>query len=308
MSNKSKSLLRRAMRWLFRHPVRHFAILWLALLHGGMVHFHVEPLEPDLYNQWATDIRVTPHWRYGYVSGYHGAHLCKARNVPEAAPEPLADDDARPKIGLIELMTPQDEQHDKALAEAMTRDLDSFPARAWGETLFFAGLMGFAFWLGPWLWRRLAPPGERPAWAVCLAALLWMLGWALALSPFLIFDYGASLYTTYAGPGALVYSGPHPGLPTGLGGETLTYRPLLETICLFPILCVGATGIGNWLPENASPALLVAGLIFCGLLGAIVGLIRWLLIWDALRQQALCVSADHGESEGAENAEHKERM
>jgi len=292
MSNKSRSFLRRAVCWLFRHPVRHYVIFSLSLFHGMAVYFYVQTVDPDTYRKWwTTDLRVTPKWRYGYFQEYHGAHLCKARNLPEAVPKPRTEDE---------------ELSDKELTAAMMRQLDDFPRKAWSETLFFAGLVGFIFWLGPWLWRKLAPPGKRPVWAVCLAALLWMLGWALTLSPFLISNYGASLYTTYAGPGALVYSGPYPGLVSGLGGETLSYRPILEVICLFPLLFVEATRIGNWLPASTLPFLLVAGLMFCGILGAIVGLVRWLWIWADLRLQASLAPADQHAPESSENEEHKE--
>jgi len=59
------------------------------------------------------------------------------------------------------------------------------------------------------------------------------------------------------------YSSPYPGLITGLSGETITYRPLLESASIIPMIVVEATGLGRCLPEmTAGLFVWISGVLF----------------------------------------------
>ncbi|MCX5813029.1 MAG: hypothetical protein NT178_10855 [Proteobacteria bacterium] len=220
------------LKSILKRPFIMITIAFLVLVHGGSTYLQVPIIASAEYSRNAFDLSVTAKWRYGYVVEHHGAFLVKARNIPETVPylDP----------GLSE---------DKELASAMSRKLETYPLRAALEALFYSFLVGYALFLVPWLRSKFAAKNSRYSHGTLFEGAVWALGWTLACLPLICFGYGSSLFSTWAGPGASGYSGPYPGLITGLSGETITYRPLLEGASIIPMIAVEATGLGRCLPE-----------------------------------------------------------
>jgi hypothetical protein len=98
----------------------------------------------------------------------------------------------------------------------------------------------------------------------------------------LTFDYGASLYSTYAGPGCLSYSGPYTHI-TWQTAETISYRTVVEAIGIAPFWIGMNSGLAQLLPSIWTKDFVwLTGTIWYGMLGACVGLVRYR---RALRQR-----------------------
>lgn len=221
------------LKSILKRPLFLITIVWIATIHVGYTYFQVPMIaSAEYYSRNAFDLSVTAKWRYGYVVGHHGAHLVKAYNTPEAVPHinPGSSDD-------------------KELVSTMSHKLDTYPLKAALEALLYSFLVGYAFFLMPWLINKFAPKSSVYSKMILFVCAIVALFWTLACLPLLCFGYGSSLFSTWEGPGASGYSGPYPGLPTGLSGETISYRPLLEMASFFPLIAVEVTGLGRCLPE-----------------------------------------------------------
>lgn len=242
------------MKLTLSHAMRGFLIFYVVLFYVIGVATEVQTVPAKDYGNMAAEIRVTARWRYGYVCGHHGAFLVKTRNAPDF--KPLVQDG-----------------RDSELDQAMLDALWAFPKKSVLEALFLGIVLAYVFVLVPRLRRNMNT--RYPSWhsAALREEAFWIIGWALFLGPLLLFGYGASLYSTWAGPGALSYSGPYLGMLTGQGGGTIAYRALLELAGVLPCLAVRPFWFGSQL-DNMSVAqyLWVAGIVFWGEVGAVVGL------------------------------------
>ena len=242
---RSLSFRKRPGLWLL--------VLWLAVMYGIGLYSKVMPVEAKFYRADASEIRATARWRYGYVCMHHGAELVRTRNTPAArTPEP------------------QEPDSDPDLLTAMTRELDSVPRKAAGEGLLYLTFLAYVAVLAPWCRARVAPTDARAWWRIVFEGMLWAAGWAMVLLPLVVGNYGASLYTTWAGPGALSWSGAYPGMVTGEAGETVSYRAFVEAVGIFPVLFGGLTGLDRLVEDLPMGTAL-------GALGAIGGCVLGML-------------------------------
>jgi hypothetical protein len=154
----------------------------------------------------------------------------------------------------------------------MLAELQSYPWKCVLEILLYTVILVYVLGLAPRL-RRWVNNRVR-SWAAALLSesAVWIGGWTLITGPLLILGYGASIYTTWAGPGWLSCSGPYLGMPTGFAGETVSYRPFLETFGAFPLLAIPARWFGP-LAEHMRVAdyVWLAGAVFWGAVGAVAG-------------------------------------
>jgi hypothetical protein len=211
-------------------------IVPITFFHGSSTYLTVQRISPEEYSRYASDLSVTAKWRYGYIVPHHGAHLVKAP-TPETVPH--LD---RGSSG---------DSDDKEIFSAMSHELDTYPLKAALEALLYSFLVGYAL-LALWLRDKFAAKSSGYSRRILFEGAIWALGWTLACLPLLCFGYGSSLFSTWEGPGALSYSGPYPGIITMIPGETISYRPLLETasaISMISKIAVEATGLGRFLPD-----------------------------------------------------------
>lgn len=235
------------LKSILKRPLFLITIVWIVAIHGGYTYFQVPMIESaEYYSRNAFDLTATAKWRYGYVVGHHGTYLVKAHNTPEAVPH----------------LDPGS-SNDKQLVSAMSQKLDTYPLRAALEALLYSFLVGYAFFLVPCLANKFAPKSSVYSKMILFVCAIVALFWTLACLPLLCFGYGSSLFSTWEGPGASGYSGPYPGLPTGLPGETISYRPLLEVASAIPMIAVEVTGLGRCLPEmTISLFVWISGVLF----------------------------------------------
>lgn len=234
-------------------------ICWLPVVLIGFLHAlgilgKVCNIPPRTYGQFAEEICVTERWRYGYVCGHHGAVLVKTRNVPGAKPAVQAG-------GVAEL------------SQAMLIELRSYPQKSVLEALLYGAILAYALVLITHLRNWLNARSRIWSLALLREAAFWAGGWTLFVAPLLWLDYGASMYTTWVGPGYLSWSGPYLGTFTGVAGETVSYRPLLEIWSALPVLVVRPDWLRLVMPAmNMAQYIWLAGAVCWGLVGAMVGL------------------------------------
>lgn len=244
------------MKFMTKHPFFCLLAVLIVVYHAGAAYLKVSEIPPSEYARYAMDLRITEKHRYGYVVPHHGAILVRTANTPEAG-------------------YPKYEDPDPEVTAIMLRELRWYPAKAIIEAVFYALIIGYIFFWARWLQRQIVPPDSNLAWLMAFGALFWIGGWTLATCPLQAFSYGESIFTTWAGPGALSWSGPYFGAPTGLAGETISYRPMLELGCLFPAFFMGATGLARLLPDlPMATAIWVYGTVFFGLVGALTAYVK----------------------------------
>jgi hypothetical protein len=208
-------------------------------------------LSQEDYGKRAHDLKHTRIWRFGYVTGQHGARL--VRTAPDA--RPLDEGDERVGVSV----------HDE-----MQRELAMAPARAALELLLYAVAAA-----GAWATGRLALLRRARRWRWLLLPLV--AGWTLSL-PLLFIGYGTSMYSNYVGPGAFSSSGPYIEV-TFLPAETVSYRSAMEALGLSPLALLHLVQFGRWFPDvpfSLFWCVFVVG--FYGLLGLAVGFGRERLV------------------------------
>jgi hypothetical protein len=206
----------RAARQMFRRRLKAFIVLALLLtaLQSFFLFMKVLELPPPTYSRHAVDLQVTPGWRYGYARGWHGAVLVKAVNSAQAVP-----------------LTPFDSVE---IADAMARELEMVPWKFFGELLFYIGLLAFVLFVPRRLAHGLSLSGRKRR-IMPMYMGLWAAAWIVFLLPLLAGGYGASIFSTWEGPGALSCSGPYP-MMTATPADTVSYRPLLEAGAMWPLI------------------------------------------------------------------------
>ncbi|MBA4389143.1 MAG: hypothetical protein C0404_14315 [Verrucomicrobia bacterium] len=225
--------------------------VWLAATHAGVTYLRVPDIGTSNFAQHASELKVTPGWRYGFVHGHHGAHLVKARNISDAAarrPGSSLDSGAGGK---------------GYLRAAMAEDLRTYKTRSALEAGFYVLLLAYVFWAAPALKRKLIPE-----FAACPRHILYVVaataaGWTFVCLPILCTGYGSSLFSTWEGHGAMSWSGPYYGFITGTPGETISYRPVLEVLSAFPAGIVGHSSLAPSLSVTTIGGFIwVSGLMF----------------------------------------------
>lgn len=223
------------LKSILKRPFFLITIALIATIHGGYTCIQVTRIESDAYGRHAFDLSVTAKWRYGYFVGHDGVFLVKAHNTPGTLPHfnPGSSDD-------------------KELFSAMSHKLETYPLRAVLEALFYSFLVGYVFFLVPWLTNKFAPKSSLYSKMILFVSAIAALFWTLACLPLLCFGYGSSLFSMWDGPGAsgyAGYSGSFLDFITALPGETISYRPLLEMASCLPMIALEVTGLGRCLPE-----------------------------------------------------------
>lgn len=209
-------------------------------------------IPPEVYSEIARDLQATHGWRYGYVKGWHGAVLVKTVNQKEAIPECEKIENAD-------------------ITRAMAWELAMVPWKFAGELMLYLGLLAFVLFVPRWLAHRLSTSG-RLRRIIPMYMALWAAAWVVFLLPWLAAGYGASMFTTWEGPGAMSYSGPYPRA-TATPAETVSYRPLVETGAFWPLMI--GYGVSGLIFDSAlipmGIALLVFGTLVHGAYGLLMG-------------------------------------
>jgi hypothetical protein len=235
--------------------VRWLPVAVIVIHHALGIMSKVQCMPVDTYGRIATEIRVTERWRYGYVCGQHGAVLVKTRNTTNAKPAQRSAGDAE-------------------LSQAMLVELHAYPRRSLLEALLYGVVLAYALVFVPRLryWLR----SSSRAWPLAMLgeSAFWVCAWTLLVGPLLWLGYGASLYTTWAGPGFLSYSGPYLGMPSGFAGETVSYRPLLEAVSAWPVVLFRPVWFTPVISDmSLAQYIWLAGTLWWGLVGSLVGLV-----------------------------------
>jgi uncharacterized membrane protein (DUF485 family) len=249
-----------------RRLVRTIPIIVILYFHVGLLIGKIPRLDRDMYRLAAVDLGVTRFIRWGYVVPHHGAILVWTANVPGSAPEAA--------------------EHSQHLEQFMQRELVLVPIKFVAELVLYFTFLGWVRWGCSWLTAAIFSQQASIGRSLLAGALSWGIGWTLLIWPLLLLDYGAPIYSTWAGPGALSWSTPH--LPVSFGpGLTISYRPVIETFGLwFFIIGVAALGKAGALPHSSNEAFLAsAGLVGSGCIGASKAVV--IAIADAARKRDL---------------------
>jgi hypothetical protein len=244
-----------------RRYLRHASFLLLTVASIALLQIHflsVRVVQGDEWPEAATFLKDDAPWRYGYVHGIHGAILIKAGIPVAVGVKAKADQGTRDPAFTAEMN------------DYMRRELESLPSLAVYEGLFYfswALLLRFAM---PPLFRRLAGGQPSPRRKATVSAILTLMTVGYLLGPMVVTCYGASAYSTWAGPFAMAWSGPYLP-PTLWSGETISYRPVLEVALLPMMFLLGRLG-GGW----------VAPLILSGVYAWIAS--RAVVAWRARRR------------------------
>jgi hypothetical protein len=248
-----------------RLGIRVMAIL---LLQWMMLRAKVPTIPEAIYKEDAVDLRVTPKWRYGYAMLHHGAILVRTRNTSNQPTDIPSG--------------PHDE-----IWSAMDNEFRLIPTKTILESLLYLSLLVYALYGSSWLTDKIVAEKKGPLAAFVTKTILWMVAWTIASSPLLVGGYGEPLYSTWIGPGALSYSGPYWRISSGCG-LTVSYRPFIEIIATGPRLCAVLIGDSiKHLPKISDRAYLwIAGLIFYGTSGFVLGVFQWLVQVRAAKRRA----------------------
>ncbi len=242
-----------------RRP-RAMLLLTTALLLAGLQWYalrqKIVTVSVGTYQERAVELAAASQWRYGTICPMHGCVLVRTPNTGQSAP-------ANPY--------PPAE-----IATMMLVELQSVPRKLALEWLLYA-MAAASLLFGPGLMRRFDQHKDSiiadvaPAFAACWLALI------ILVSPLLMQGYGGSLYSTYDGPGAIVYSTGHHRV-TGKTAETVSYRSVIEAVGLGPVLIGLKTGLAVRVP-GMTYALLIAvgGAVVYGVPAIFISLLarRW---------------------------------
>jgi hypothetical protein len=233
--------------------------LAIVCLQVFFLHRRVPTVEPVEMSVHGVELRVTDGWRYGYVSGMHGAMLFRVRDrgAPLQGPESA----------------------DPELTEVMRGELGRTPWLAVGEGLFYLVVLIAGRWVVTAVRRRVEARGARPSlWRGGLSTL------ALAgflLLPFLAWGYGGGAYTNLVGPGALSSHGTFPSVGLSTGG-TVSYRTMVEVVLLpvgllSRVLTFGSESLGYILAVGVLEEM--TGLDVDGVISTVALWLSWIVVY-----------------------------
>lgn len=228
----------------------------------------VQYVEPHLYASEATEVRITREWRYGFIRTYHGARLVRTPNIRL---EPL---EHPPEL--------------EGLSAAMRNELSLVRLKLSLESAFYLLLLIYVFWGGPWIAGWIQGRTSKLSWYLVCVGLLWALGWTIVASPLLLAGYGEPIYSTWAGPGAMSYSGPYFGQPSFGNGVTISYRSFFEVVAPnISAMAITASGLNKHLPNmSATVYLWLLGIGFYGILGVVLN--KRLNAASTSQERAIC--------------------
>jgi hypothetical protein len=153
----------------------------------------------------------------------------------------------------------------------MARELEMVPWKFAGELMLYLGLLAFVLFVPRRLAHRLSL-SDRLRRIIPMYVVLWAAAWVVFLLPLLATGYGASMFTTWEGPGALSYSGPYLRA-SAIPAETVSYRPHVEAAAMWPLIIgYGVLAlISDSIHVPTGLALLVFGIIVYGGYGLLFG-------------------------------------
>jgi uncharacterized membrane protein (DUF485 family) len=235
------------------------ATVVIAIIQYYFLSVKVHEVEPTTYSKHATDLQVTPAWRYGFAMGYHGATLIKTNNVPEAEPIHVQGGDNK-------------------VHEIMARELKLAPIKTISESVLYLVLLSLALFAPHWLAAKLLRRRRSYLGNRLIVFFVAITGWTIAIFPLLFFNYGTSVYTTWVGPGALSYSGPYYNVSFEQG-DTISYRSFVDAPALYPaVLTLAVMKLGHYFPHlTVKMFLWIAGSWFYGVIGLLMGTARFLV-------------------------------
>ena len=216
---------RRACRWTLFAA----ALMLMLLMQEICLRDKVPCVDADAYGSEATELRVSPHWRYGYIETMHGARLVRTANVS------LAVSPSRPASHVW---------------VAMNDELGRVPLKVAGETTLYLLLLVYGFFAAPWL-------ADKASASICArlvnaghVGVLWATGWTILAAPILLWGYGEPIYSTWSGPGGFSSSGPYMCSLSSGPGLTVSYRTAFEVgaPCIVATM-VESTSLPQHLPE-----------------------------------------------------------
>jgi hypothetical protein len=227
------------------------ALVLMLLVQAISLRGKVLRVEASEYSDVAVELEVTSHWRYGYVTAYHGARLVRTPNVP--------------------LQVRQFDPASGDVGAAMDKELHLVPRKAALETALYLFLLFYGFFVAPWaaesnpvgIFSRIRHAG--------FVAVLWVQGWTFLAAPAVLWGYGEPIYSTWSGPGALSSSGPYLCSLSSGPGMTVSYRGVFEAAApCYSAMLVEATSLPEHLPEMSDTKYLwLLGVISYGILGPI---------------------------------------
>ena len=194
---------RRTCRWVLFAA----ALMLMLLMQGICLRDKVLRVDAGEYASEATELRVSSHWRYGYMKMMHGARIVRTPNVP--------------------LLVSQGSPRSHVWV-AMNNELRLVPLKAAGETALYLLLLVYGFFAAPWMAIGAPAQSGGRIWNAVHVGLLWASGWTILAVPVLVWGYGEPIYSTWAGPGALSASGPYMCSLSSGPGLTVSYRIVFE--------------------------------------------------------------------------------
>ena len=214
---------------------------------------------------YATLLRTFGYVRIGVIRGFHGAVFVR---IPAGQPVTTA--------------LPEDETGE--VRRAMLRDLTRTPTKLVAEYAVYLGLFfGTLYLLPRFLAERFRRSRLRWCWALGLS---FFAATAIAQIP-LLFGYDTSIFSTWAGPGGVIYSTGHLWI-SHVSGYSVSYRTFLECLLLPALKLLIAAGLlpvsegrSFWFVSTAE----ISG--FYALLGAFLGAVADLVrvvVWYVFRK------------------------
>ena len=241
-----------------RHRRRLFvgALLLVSSVQWMCLRYKVSYIEPKLYSTMSYELEITPKWRYGFVQTYHGAHLVRTPNISLRPLQPVE----------------HDAKFDDIWA-TMRTELRLIPLKAASEASLYVLLLAYVLFGAPWIAARVQTKTTKRIWYLGCLGLLWAVGWTIMAAPLLAAGYGEPIYSTWAGPGAMSYSGPYFGKTSFGNGMTISYRGLFEVVAPgISAMAIAASGLPRYLPRMSTAVYLwLVGIVFYGIVG---------MLWD----------------------------
>lgn len=203
-------------------------VIWLQV---AFFRSKVPGVSPEKYEKQAVTLKVADGFRYGFIVGQHGATLVRA----------TARDDGQNDTAV---------EAEAEIVTVMRAALEAVPRNTVWEGLFYLGVATFTLFGTPFLFRKLCAGSAGPLRKAVVAGTLAAAALFVFLLPRTTADYGASAFTTWAGPFPRSFSGPYPRM-SGVPGETVSYRNVQEVV-LLPIIATGSPLYSKWYEASKS--------------------------------------------------------
>ncbi len=218
------------------------AVVVVTTVQVAFYRHHFTMVSEAHYVRYAYELDTSAAWRWGFISGGHGAYFVKIANS-------------------VQLSHPR---HDAcAIAKEMRREYHRLWVKSVIEGCFYLLVPALSFGL-----FRLV---RRPLRQVLASAISVGVGVGAFVLPSAC-GYGWSIFTRWVGPCALSYSSFGPFF-TGLSADTVSYRPLLELLLIPPLRLLSLLPRSVGLAEAPSWLMILLFIISYGLVGAGLGVV-----------------------------------